>query len=101
AMDLFLMPSLFEGLPIVGVEAQAAGLPCVFSDRVTQAVKLTERADFISLEQPSAVWAQQVLKQYKDTPRAVTAEAVIKAGYDINAEANHLAQIYEKLVLKE
>ena len=49
--DAFLMPSLFEGLPVVGIEAQASGLPCVFSDTITDEIILSDRAVRLSLEQ--------------------------------------------------
>ena len=52
AMDVFVMPSLFEGLPVVGMEAQASGLPCVFSTGVTEEVLLRPDSCRISLEQP-------------------------------------------------
>ena len=57
AMDVFLMPSLFEGLPVVGIEAQASGLPCVFSDTITDEILLSDRAVRLSLEQPHEAWA--------------------------------------------
>ena len=49
AMDVFVMPSLFEGLPVVGVEAQFSGLSCIFSDQVPEEVNFTNKAMFISL----------------------------------------------------
>ena len=49
------MPSLFEGLPVVGIEAQASGLPCVFSDTITDEIVLSDRAVRLSLEQPDQV----------------------------------------------
>lgn len=61
AMDVFVMPSRYEGLPVVGVEAQFAGLPCVFSDRITQEIKLSSRASFLSLSLPPQQWARHVL----------------------------------------
>ena len=57
AMDVFVMPSLFEGLPVVGMEAQASGLPCVFSTGVTEEVLLRPDSCRISLEQPDEAWA--------------------------------------------
>ena len=47
-MDVFLMPSLFEGLPITGIEAQANGLPCIFADSITKELKITKQAEYCS-----------------------------------------------------
>ena len=49
AMDVFVMPSLYEGFPVTGVEAQAAGLPCVFSDTITRNVKILDQVYYVSL----------------------------------------------------
>lgn len=62
AMDVFVMPSLFEGVPLVGIEAQFAGLPCLFSDRVPSEVKATEHCYFVSLEHSAKEWAQMILQ---------------------------------------
>ena len=62
AMDVFVMPSLFEGVPLVGIEAQFAGLPCLFSDRVPSEVKATEHCCFVSLECSTKEWAQMILQ---------------------------------------
>lgn len=61
AMDVFVMPSHFEGIPVVGVEAQFAGLPCVFSDKVPVEVKFTNRCQFIGLKTSPQDWAEQIL----------------------------------------
>jgi glycosyltransferase involved in cell wall biosynthesis len=61
-MDVFVMPSLHEGLPVTGVEAQASGLPCVFSDAITKEVGLTSNTEFLSLQEKPDVWAEHVLK---------------------------------------
>ena len=46
-MDIFVMPSFFEGVPVVGIEAQFAGLPCIFSDKVPKEVKFNQKIDFL------------------------------------------------------
>ena len=60
AMDVFILPSLLEGLPVVGVEAQAAGLPVVTSEEVTQEMKLTDSVYYLPLNEP-ARWAEMIL----------------------------------------
>lgn len=61
-MDCFLLPSHFEGLPLVGIESQAAGLPCFFSDTITKEVGVTELAHFIPLYAAPEVWANEIQK---------------------------------------
>jgi glycosyltransferase involved in cell wall biosynthesis len=69
AMDCFLFPSLYEGLGIVAVEAQAAGLSCILSDRVPQeASVIPALVQWMSLEQPSARWAQKLIELKRTRP---------------------------------
>lgn len=63
AMDVFVMPSLFEGVPLVSVEAQFSGLPCVFSTSVTKEVIFTDRCESVDLLQSADAWAEIVLNQ--------------------------------------
>lgn len=65
AMDIFIMPSFFEGIPVTGIEAQFAGLPCIFSDRVPQEVRFSEKCDFISLQSNLDRWVDVIL-EYKN-----------------------------------
>lgn len=65
AMDVFLLPSNFEGLPTVGIEAQCTGLPCVISTSVTEETRITDRCSFVSLEDSPEKWAEEVLRQEK------------------------------------
>ncbi len=95
AMDCFVLPSVFEGLPVVGIEAQASGLPCFFSDRVTDEVLLSPRAQRISLRADNAEWAGAILGARRaEADRNHGAETVRQAGYDIRREARKLEEIY-------
>ena len=61
AMDIFILPSLYEGLPLVGVEAQTSGLPCLFSDTITKEVKLNTTTKYLSLKDDYSVWKENIL----------------------------------------
>ena len=100
-MDVFLMPSLFEGLPVVGIEAQASGLPCVFSDTITDEIVLSDRAVRLSLEQPDEAWAKELIRLgTADRDRAEGTGIVRSAGYDIVEETKRLQEIYVSLIEK-
>ena len=60
AADAFILPSFYEGLPVVAVEAEASGLPCIFSDNVTKECAVTPHVKFLPLSDGAAAWAKEV-----------------------------------------
>jgi len=94
AMDVFLFPSLWEGLGIVLIEAQANGLVCIASDVVPKEAKVTNLLEYLSLSESSTYWANQVTKatQYKRSEN--THKIVAQAGYDIADTIKYLQELY-------
>lgn len=92
AFDVLLMPSLYEGLPVVLIEAQAEGLRCVISDNVpnTDIIAQTIR---IPLSEDNEVWAEKILSE-NTFKRALSSELISSAGYNIHIEAQKLVEFY-------
>lgn len=93
AMDVFALPSLWEGLPLVGIEAQAAGLPCVVADTVTTELNICGKVHFLPLERSAGEWAKALIDA-AGAPRTDEYEAICNAGFDRTATANWLQEFY-------
>lgn len=93
AMDLFLFPSLYEGLGMVMIEAQAAALPSIASTEVPAIAKVSDRAYFIGLDEPIEVWTDKIKEVIKQE-RKVDIKRIKESGYDIVTEAKKLEQKY-------
>ena len=91
AMDVFVFPSVFEGLGIALLEAQATGLTCIASkDVIPEEVKVTPQLQFDSLEESAEVWADRILNAEYCEKRDTLFQLAMKAGYDINTEVGRL-----------
>ncbi len=97
ALDCFVLPSFYEGLPVVSVECQAAGLPCLVSNHVTREANITGLVDYTSLDRNAHHWASSALR-YRKFKRKDTSQEVIDAGFDISAESQKLMATYEEMI---
>ncbi|MDD3429091.1 MAG: glycosyltransferase family 1 protein [Oscillospiraceae bacterium] len=93
ALDVLVLPSHYEGLPVVGIEAQVSGLPCVFSDVITQEAAIGKPVTYIALEETDDYWAKAVCS-LQNTPRKTHTQAFANAGYSIEPAAQKLQQWY-------
>ena len=98
AMDVFVFPSLYEGMPNTVIEAQATGLPCVIADTITAEADVTGIVTYRSLSDAPALWAETALRVSR-APRCDTSEQMRRAGYDTDGvvqEFTRLAFLSEK-----
>ena len=92
ALDMFVLPSLFEGLPVVGVEAQMAGLPCLFSDSITAEAKFTSNVRFLSLQAPVEEWCENISEMTE--LQRTDPDELIGSKFDISTAVKKLEEIY-------
>jgi glycosyltransferase involved in cell wall biosynthesis len=95
AFDYFVFPSTFEGLPGSVTEAQASGLKCLISDRITKEVALTELVTYRSIDEPAINWAMEILKNAdKAMVRKDQSHIIKEKDFDVRAQARKLEEFY-------
>lgn len=91
--DVFILPSLWEGLPYTGIEAQANGIPCIFSDTITSEVNVSKAYNKLSINDEPINWAKKIIELSKKE-RYKTKESIAKNGYDISKVCKFIEQLY-------
>jgi glycosyltransferase involved in cell wall biosynthesis len=101
AMDIFLFPSLFEGLPVSLVEAQASGIRCVISDGIPrEAIIINQNVEVISLKETAIQWANKI-HSFNEFNKKEVSQVIIEKGYDINTNVKILEEKYVALLKKK
>jgi glycosyltransferase involved in cell wall biosynthesis len=93
AMDVLAMPSLFEGLPVTGIEAQAGGLSVIASTGIPDEMNAIDMVEFVALDAGEKVWAEKLVAKAKKT-KIDTFEKMRAANYDIHTLAPWLQEFY-------
>lgn len=101
AFDLFVMPSLFEGLPVTLVETQASGLPAVVTDNISQEIKLTDLISYVSLNAPADKWADIAIEEIENSNRRVTTQEIKDGYYDIHTTTEWYQNYIQELSMKK
>jgi len=107
AFDALVFPSLYEGMPGTVVEAQAAGLKCLVSDKVTRMVKVTDLVEYESTDKSPKVWAEKLNSIYGQIPtdalwddreneNEFIQKIMIDSDYDVNNQVKYYTALYEK-----
>lgn len=94
AFDVFIFPSFYEGLPVVVVEAQASGLKCIISDKISKEIEISKLVYFMKLTDDAATWARLVLDSINVQERENMSRIIKENNYDIVLESKKLEKKY-------
>ncbi|OAT81049.1 glycosyltransferase [Bacillus sp. MKU004] len=94
ALDIFVFPSLFEGLPVTLIEAQASGVRCIVSDTVSSESFITKNIKTVSLNEKATLWAKEIIEYGRSYMREDTSSDIRESGYDIRTNAQWLEEFY-------
>lgn len=102
-MNLFIFPSLYEGLGLTGVEAQVSGLYCLVSRNITHELKTTSNIEFLDIKYSPEVWASRAIEVLNNSTidRNVAYKPIEGTKFDIDNEANKLVGYYQEMMEKE
>lgn len=92
--DIFLFPSIFEGLGVVLIEAQAAGIKCFASTAVPKEARVTDLLSYLSLNEGPVYWANEILKYKDGYKKCDTSNEIIENNFDIVKNAKWLEEFY-------
>ena len=100
AMDVFVMPSEFEGFGMACLEAQASGVPCIISDRIPKSVGVTPLVKYLSLSLSVNVWADVILSEIIKA-RIDYSKLLLEKGFDLKEETKRVEQILKENLKEE
>ena len=99
-MDVIVFPSLFEGLPLFLIEAQALGVKCIVSDTVSPMAKIVDNFTYHSLNDTDEGWAKFIITETISLGHIETHNMITEAGYDIRNNCEQLLEIYNDLIYR-